>query len=50
MQELILAIAGLILELLVFFLCRKSADTDTENEDGSNHGTGLGISFVFCGF
>ena len=32
------------------FLCRKSADTDTENEDGSNHGTGLGISFVFCGF
>ena len=32
------------------FLCRKSADTDTENEGGSNHGTGLGISFVFCGF
>ena len=42
MQELILAIAGLILELL--------ADTDTENEGGSNHGTGLGISSVFCGF
>ena len=32
------------------FLCRKSADTDTENEGGSNHGTGLGISSVFCGF
>ena len=50
MQELILAIAGLILEVLGIFFSGNLLKPVLKNEGGSNYGTGLGISSVFSGF